>query len=234
MELSRAKRNLVNNLLVLGIVWGVLLSVSFMQPKELLIEKTGVLELKTVIPEKLGNWQVVEVENRAIINPRQQQILAEIYTDVLERVYVNSDGYGVMFTVAYGQDQSDRLALHYPNVCYPAQGFKISNQYTELVDLGTGIKPIPLDRMLARYETRHEPVTYWTTMGEKIPVSSFDRKKIQVEYGLEGVIPDGMLIRISSIDRNERQAYAIHNEFIKDLSSSLDSTVHSRFFGAPQ
>lgn len=230
MAYSNDQRVLVQNLLLLGLVWLSLFVLSFAQPKNLLADDLGQVNLETVIPRTIGDWQQVELQSKAIVNPRQQQIIDQIYTDVIERVYVNSLGYRVMFTVAYGKDQSDRLALHYPDVCYPAQGFKISGMRSEKLQVSAK-SYVTLERMLAKYESRSEPVSYWSTMGERLPQSGFDRKRIQAEYALEGYIPDGMLIRVSSIDRNPNVAYSFHNDFIGAFSNSLDTSVHSRFFG---
>lgn len=230
MTYSSDQRALVQNLFLLGLVWLSLFVLSFAQPKNLLVDDLGQLDLETAIPKTIGDWQLVELQSRAIINPRQQQIIDQIYTEVIERVYVNSKGYRVMFTVAYGKDQSDRLALHHPDVCYPAQGFKISDMKSEKVQVSAESYVI-LERMLAKYESRTEPVSYWSTMGERVPQSRLDRKIIQAEYALDGYVPDGMLIRVSSIDRNSEEAYDFHDGFIGSFFKSLDPLVHSRFFG---
>ena len=31
-----------------------------------------------------------------------------------------------MLMIAYGESQSDRLQLHHPEVCYTAQGFRVT------------------------------------------------------------------------------------------------------------
>ena len=51
---------------------------------------------------------------------------ATIYNQEASRGFVDPEGHVVMLMVAYGESQSDRLQLHHPEVCYTAQGFRVS------------------------------------------------------------------------------------------------------------
>ena len=53
-----------------------------------------------------------------------------------------------------------------------------------------------------------------------------------VPNGLSGKIPDGMLVRVSSIDENRINAYRIQQEFIHQLFDATDNEVRHRIYGA--
>ena len=78
---------------------------------------------------------------------------------------------------------------------------------------------------------RHEPVTYWTTIGTHVVLSAIDKKLEELRYGLKGDIPDGMLFRVSSIDTNTQSAFALQESFVRDLLNSLEPTLRKRISG---
>jgi len=51
--------------------------------------------------------------------------LDKLYSQILNRVYVNATGYRIMLLLAYGSDQHGSLQADKPEVCYPAQGFAL-------------------------------------------------------------------------------------------------------------
>ena len=79
---------------------------------------------------------------------------------------------------------------------------------------------------------RSEPVTYWMTMGNDVITSRAGRLFAQLSIGLtEGVIPDGMVVRVSSIDAQPRRAYGVHDRFLGDLLRSMPAAAAGRLTG---
>jgi EpsI family protein len=134
-----------------------------------------------------------------------------------------------MVSVAYGGDQSDATRAHRPDVCYPAQGFEILSQ--DRAQLRLSDRQLPVEHMLSKLGTRVEPVTFWFAVGDHVAVSGTDQKLVQLRYGLRGVIPDGMLVRVSSIDPDPARGYALQAEFIRQMHSAFDPAWASRVFG---
>ena len=62
--------------------------------------------------------------------------------------------------------------------------------------------------------------------------SRTDQKLVQIEYGLRGVIPDGMLVRVSSIDTDAANAFVRQAEFIADLAVAMPAAARPRILGA--
>ena len=172
------------------------------------------VRLDELIPANFDGWQ----EDRSVVpvapSPDVQAALEQIYDQILARTYVNDRGERMMLVVAYGGDQSDSLKAHRQEVCYAAQGFSIRSVKNESLHVA-GMN-LPLVRLLAVKGRRSEPVTYWFTMGDRIAISRTDRLLTQIRYGLSGRIPDGLLVRVSSLSRSRRAARAKSwSKFIK-------------------
>jgi EpsI family protein len=135
-----------------------------------------------------------------------------------------------MLSIAYGGDQSKQLQLHLPEVCYVAQGFDMLKNRPD--QLATGFGTVPVKRLVARQNTRNEPITYWVTIGDKAVMSGIDQKLSRLMYGLSGRIPDGMLVRVSTIGTDEAGAYALQDRFVNEMLGALDRNGRARLIGA--
>lgn len=209
---------------------GAALLAKTITPTQKLSELQGTLDLESHVPTRFGKWTMVVQGNRGIVDPQRQELLDRLYTQMLARTYVNSNGDQIMLSIAYGDDQRDGMQMHYPEVCYPAQGFSIKNSSTATIQTISG------SRVVRQLETslgtnRPEPVTYWTTIGEQAVFSGTSKKLAEMQYGLRGIIPDGLLFRASSIDQNSQHAFQVHQQFIYDLTNSIDPKYRSRIIG---
>jgi EpsI family protein len=135
-----------------------------------------------------------------------------------------------MLSVAYGGDQSDGTSAHRPEVCYPAQGFAISSNRIAALPLGD--HTVRVRQLMSHLGSRHEPITYWVVVGGEVVTSGIGQKLAQMRYGLRGIVADGMLVRVSSIDANAERAYQVHQRFVADLWQSLDPAARNRVIGA--
>jgi len=136
----------------------------------------------------------------------------------------------MMVTVAYGGDQSDALKAHRQEVCYTAQGFTVHDLHGG--ELATKGGSIPVTRMVAVREERIEPVTYWFTMGDRVVRGRVERLTMQLREGFAGRIPDGMLVRVSSISADAPAAFAAQQAFVTQLLSAMPADHRARVAGA--
>jgi EpsI family protein len=187
------------------------------------------MNLEAVFPTQIGPWSVVLNVPAMIVSPDVAAMLENLYAQTLSRVYVNDKGDRIMLSVAYGGDQSDATRAHRPDVCYPAQGFQLLSLTSGSIDLPNG--PLPVRRMVAKQGSRVEPVTFWFAVGDSVAITGSQQKLIQLRYGTRGLIPDGMLIRVSSISTAEQEAFAIQENFIRELSLSMGQSWLPRVFG---
>lgn len=196
------------------------------KPTSKLADRLGKLDLEAAVPTAFDGWTLEPQRFASIVNPQTQELLNTLYSQVLSRTYVHKDGYRIMLAVAYGGDQRDSLQVHFPEVCYAAQGFAIRDQRTEELLLGSG--SIAVRRMHTSLgNSRQEPLTYWVMVGEKsvLPGIGPAKKLAEMSYTLRGVVPDGLLFRVSSIDANAERAYERQADFAGSLlaASSPDS-----------
>ena len=200
-------------------------------PTIALSDRLGKLDLESAIPRTFGDWVEETHAFGGVVNPQQQAVIDSIYSDTLSRSYVNTKGDRIMLSVAYGTDQRDGLQVHKPEVCYPAQGFAVRRISRSQVDIDG--KTIPVKRVETNFgERRIEPVTYWMTVGEQVVLGGLDKKLAEMRYSLDGVYPDGLLFRVSSIDRDPAHAYARQDAFLRDIVTALDPRVRGRIAGS--
>ncbi len=200
-----------------------------LRPTISLADERPPINLKTMVPTSFGDWRQLERSGAYIIDPQTQQLLSKIYSETLSRTYVNSKGYQIMLSIAYGKNQSDALQLHKPEICYPAQGFQLFDKHADVLNLGD--RSIPTTRLMTKLGQRQEPVTYWTVVGDHVTVSGIDKKLTEMRYAMTNRIPDGMLIRFSSIDGNVDNAYQYQDQFARDMITAIASADRERFSG---
>lgn len=199
-------------------------------PTVKLAEQQGQFKLETMIPASFGQWQVDTSIVPLQADPEQQELLEKIYDQTLSRTYVDRDGQRVMLSIAYGGDQSRALQIHLPEVCYVAQGFDMLDSRDDTLDTGHGV--VPVKRLVAKQNARNEPITYWITVGDKAIKSGIEQKIQRFAYGLSGKIPDGMLVRVSTIGPDAASAYQVQDRFIKDMLSVVEGRDRVRLMGA--
>lgn len=191
----------------------------YLTPTHKIAQDRKDFNLEKIIPKQFGDWHVDDDGVRVILNQQQEYMINKIYRQSISRTYVNSDGKRVMLVIAYGENQSDNTQLHYPEVCYPAQGFQIKKR--ELSWVAVKGKNIPVTKLVAEQNGRIEPITYWATIGDKVVRPGWQTKVEQLNYGFKGEIPDGLLFRVSSI--GDSSEYSVHQEFINELITNIDS-----------
>ncbi len=204
---------------------------SVLTPRVPLSDRLGRLNLESDVPQQLGPWQLDRSGPAYVVNPQTAEVLSKIYSQTLTRTYVHPQGYRIMLSIAYGGDQRDAMQVHYPEVCYPAQGFSVLQNHTDQIRLAQ--TSIPVRRLETSLGSqRQEPVTCWTTVGEQVVQGDLNKKWAEMSYGLKGLIPDGLLFRVSSIDADTPRAFQWQDQFVKDLVQALPKAVRARLTGA--
>jgi len=201
-----------------------------LRPTQKISEEGPAVNLETMIPLTFGDWREEPQSSAHIVDPQQKEVIDRIYKQTLSRTYVNTKGDRVMLSIAYGEDQRDSVQLHYPEVCYPAQGFEVISNRKGEMQFKNGTVPVRrLETNLG--QQRREPVTYWTMIGNQAVLGGIDKKLAEMSFGLKGEIPDGLLFRVSSIDQDSEQAFALQKQFVEDLLNSIEPVVRYRISG---
>ena len=215
---------------VAGLMVASLSGAAAWRPVSRLADTRAKVELESLFPKDFGEWRVDDRMPVQLISPDTQAMLNKIYNQTLSRTYVNSKGERIMLSVAYGGDQSDATRAHRPEVCYPAQGFEILSRQDGSVEVfGRSMR---VRQLVSRLGSRLEPISYWIMVGDKLTLSGTEQKLAQLAYSTRGVVPDGMLVRVSSIDPDTQRAYGVQSRFIADLGQAIQPTMRQYVMGA--
>jgi EpsI family protein len=205
-------------------------------PRELMARTSASLNLETVIPKQFGIWTLVP--NISPVTPADPEGYVEadanstrIYSQEVGRGYTDGHGNIVMLMVAYGPVQNFRLKAHRPEMCYTAAGFRVSGKTAAEVSYRPDATPLKVAHVIAERESRFEPISYWMRVGNDITTGVIDRQLIRLKYGLRGIIPDGALMRVSTVGMPEQASYALQNLFIRDLLAAIAPQDRKFFTG---
>jgi EpsI family protein len=199
-------------------------------PTERLSEQRPPLNLESLVPATLNGWEEDKTLSNAVVNPQTEEALKKIYAQTLSRTYVNRNGDRVMLSIAYGSDQGgESTQAHRPEICYTAQGFGLKENHVD--QLKTSYGEVPVRRLVAVNGLRNEPITYWVTVGDKATLPGFRRKLAQLAYGLNGTIPDGLIFRVSTIQKDAGEAYRLQDQFVNALFDAITPAQRTRLAG---
>jgi EpsI family protein len=202
-----------------------------LRPTLRLAEVKPRIALERQVPQSFGDWRLDTGIRPVVPDPSLQAMLDSLYSQTLARTYVNAQGERVMLSIAYGSDQSNEAtAVHRPEFCYSSQGFRVTALSSETLDIGN--TKVPVARVLAKLGQRSEPITYWVTLDESATLPGLGRKLQQIRYGLRGEIPDGMLVRVSSISNSQESAFALQQRFLAQMFDAMPADVRNRYFGS--
>jgi EpsI family protein len=206
-------------------------------PRELMARASASLDLDKAIPRQFAGWTLVP--NLSPVTPADPEGFVDpdahsnrIYAQEVGRGYVDPSGNIVMLLVAYGPVQNFRLKAHRPEICYTAAGFRVSEKHFSELTYNDGDLPLKLARLTAQRESRFEPITYWMRVGNDITTGVVDRQIIRIKYGLRGLIPDGALVRISTVGLSEEASYKVQDQFIRDLLAAIAPQDRKFFTGS--
>jgi len=186
--------------------------------------------LEAMVPTAFGEWQVVQ-EAAQVANPEIEALLSRIYPETLSRTYVDKSGYKIMLSIARSANQIGIQQAHRPEICYPSQGFKLQGEKKAGVPLTTPYGSIMASQMTATIGSRVEPITYWLTMGDEVVDDQWDKRIAQLRAYWTGENPGGLLFRVSSIDGDSKNAFAMQQKFVADMMKSVTAEARSRLAG---
>ncbi len=187
---------------------------------------TGSPQLEASVPTAFGDWTRVDIPQGSVdvVANDGRGTLRQPYDEVLMRTYRNGKGDEVMLALAYGREQRQDIKVHRPELCYAAAGFRVvstqDNAFGNLVGADAAVHG---KRLYAESRRGNEAVSYWIRIGDVYTDSGWDARRHIVAQGLQGKIPDGMLVRVSRRVDNLREAEAAWPQ----LDDFLDALIES-------
>ena len=170
----------------------------------------GKSELESVIPLRIGEW-AYETQSGLVLPP-PDELAAQLYDQTITRVYSSSTSLPIMLLIAYGSSETGMLQVHRPETCYPASGYRLSESVETSVPLPGG-RQVPSRFFSATGSDRIEQLLYWIRIGDQFPQRWIEQREAVFGQNLRGLIPDGLLVRISAVTTDRALAEATVKRF---------------------
>ncbi len=161
-------------------------------------KRLGSAKLNKLVPDRIGSWEMVKRDG-VVVASEDEDAPVEGYDQVLTRTYAAAGQPEIMLLIAYGSTQGGSLQLHRPETCYPGQGFSLGDFSETQADMG-GQRQVAMRSFTARRDQRVERVIYWTRVAEQFPLNTAELYAVILTSVLKGIVPDGVLVRVSTTD----------------------------------
>jgi EpsI family protein len=191
------------------------------------VDYLGKNNLEKILPEKLGKWTFVS--SSGLVVPPEDQLSQALYSQLLTRVYTTETGAPIMLLVAQSASQTGILQIHRPEFCYTAGGYDLSPSTPHTVKLGSST--IPALSISASILGKTEQIVYWTRIGEHLPLSWRQQRMAVAMDNLRGIIPDAVMVRVSTYGNDKAAALAEVDDFIRAMMVSIAPQVRRVFIG---
>ncbi|WP_374595067.1 exosortase C-terminal domain/associated protein EpsI [Aquabacterium sp.] len=187
------------------------------------------VRLEDIFPRQFGRWRTDPGGEIFVRPPDVQADIYATYSAVLERIYIDDQGRRVMLSVAYSERQSTRDQLHLPERCYAFRGFRVSDAQRGVLRLQG--QDVPVTRLDTALPNRPEPLTYWMVVGDEVVPDMRGMRNRVLKLGLQGLLPDGMLVRVSTIDPDAQRGWADQARFAGELAAAIPEALRPRVLG---
>lgn len=184
--------------------------------------------LEAMIPLQIGEWSYRDASG--VVLPPPDALSDSLYSGIVTRSYVATDRPPIMFLVAYSNVQDGMLQVHRPEVCYPAGGYRLSPRRVEEIPNGVG-GTIPATIFSADGVSRIEQVLYWTRIGNSFPTSWLDQRIAVLRSNVDGTIPDGILVRVSSLAPDMASAQGELTAFAAQMVKAVSPAARRLMIG---
>ena len=184
-------------------------------------------KFKSILPATVGPWR--SRPSVELVLPPADALSEKLYENLETRIYEGKDLPQIMFVIAYSSIQSDNVHVHRPEVCYPAAGLKIMSN--EGLKLTVGNKKIAARFLAADRDGPVEYILYWVRVGKEFPAKWLDQRVEMMIANVAGHLPDGVLVRFSTISNDAAEASATLTNFATQMAGALNSQAKMIFFG---
>lgn len=185
-------------------------------------------ELDRIIPKSIGPWTFETASG--LVLPPPDQLSDSLYSDLMTRVYLAPDLPPIMLLIAYSGVQDGMIQVHRPEFCYTAGGYALSPGFAHAIPIKPGFA-LPTTRLTATLNGRNEELMYWTRMGGAFPLRWIDQRIAVLRENLAGRIPDGLLVRVSTIGPDGPAATAAIDRFTQLLVTSAPRKARQLLLG---
>lgn len=186
-------------------------------------------KLGELVGRSIGPWSAVNVGG--VVTASEEVEDKDGYDQLLTRVYQAPGLPTVMLLIAYGSTQGGTLQLHRPETCYPGQGFGLSSFQDAAFRFPAGLD-VQARRFTATRDDRVERLTYWTRIGRDFPLDTAGEYAAIMRGVLRGAVPDGILVRLSTIGVGDVVADRAIDRFAQGMIGATNALGRQVLLGA--
>ena len=212
----------------LGFAFATIAGVAAARQPSKNVDYLGNGKLEKILPEKIGGWTFAS--NSGLVVPPEDQLAQALYSQLLTRVYTSAAGTPIMLLVAQSASQTGILQIHRPEFCYTAGGYELSPSSPHRVSLPPH-GALPALSISASMRGFTEQIVYWTRVGEHLPQSWTQQRLAVAMDNLRGVIPDAVMVRVSTYGNDKAAALAEVDDFIRTMIGSIAPSARRVFIG---
>ena len=210
---------------LLGLLFASAAGAALWRKPDIRLDYLGSNKLENLVPKSIGPWNYVAASG--LVVPPDDQLVQAVYSQLLTRVYWDGETSPVMLLIAQSGSQTGFLQIHRPETCYTAGGYKISEVMPHPIRVGP--KVVSANMMDASSGGPTEHVVYWTRVGRMMPMSWKEQKLAVAEQNLQRIVPDAILVRVSSVSDDRDAALAAIDRFVRAMLDSVPAKMQSVF-----
>ena len=190
------------------------------------LDYLGAQKLEDLVPKSIGPWTFVSASG--LVVPPDDKLSQALYSEVLTRVYSDGEGSSIMLLLAQSGGQTGFLQVHRREICYTARGYLISSVNPHVIRVGQMFIPaMSIDAAAGGGTPEH--IVYWTRIGNRMPTNWREQKLAVAEQNLQGIIPDAILVRVSSVNSDGAAARATIDGFVRELLAAIPANRRAVF-----
>lgn len=185
-------------------------------------------DLGTAVPRTVGQWtELSNAFQQVALSTGDDPSFSNPYDQTVMKSYRNQHGDVLHLALAWGKKQRQEIKIHKPEFCYRAQGYEVEDQEQMQFNVNSPSSGKKVDGVRLRTTDRNgvtELVSYWIRIGKIYSPGTFATRFHILEQGLEGHIPDGILVRVSQRGGQEadmQARYKAQEDFVLDLVAAL-------------
>lgn len=168
-------------------------------------------QFQRMIPEKVGGW--TSRRSAELVLPAEDEQQDKLYENLETRIYEGDGLPSMMLLIAYSSIQQNDVHVHRPEVCYPAAGFPIIQSKPAEIDFGP--TKVYARELLADRGGLTERILYWVRVGNYFPIGWAEQRLMMAVSNAKGIMPDGLLFRVSTIEEADRFSSQVLETFTK-------------------
>ena len=227
MTVSSSARSITRREFGLGAAFLAAAAVSAAARPRKNVDLLGKAKLQDVIPEKIAEWRFLS--NSGLVVPPEDQLSRALYSQLLTRVYASPSGATMMLLIAQSGRETGILQIHRPEICYAAGGYHLSGIHPHQLRVSGGA--LPTMALAATADARTEQIVYWTRIGRHLPLSWVQQREAVAVDNLHGIIPDAVLVRVSTIENDQPTALAAIDHFVSEMFSAVAPPIRQFLVG---